>query len=194
MKINYGNFSDSQLIECLKKKDKNTNKAFAEIYSRYSQKLYSYCVRMLGNSEDAADCFQETFIKFYEKVGQKSETGSVLSYLIIIAKRLFLNKKRFDDRRFDFVDADWEEIEKSYNTEDHDPLEQKELEMILPEVLMKLSYPLREIVVLRLYQNLSYEEIEFITGTSYTLLRNRLMRAKEKLRKDLETYFKECNK
>ena len=68
---------------------------------------------------------------------------------------------------------------------------QKELEEIIPQALMKLNASAREIIILRLYEGLRYDQIEEITGISGNLLRNRFSRAKEKLRIILTDFFNE---
>lgn len=185
-KIEYGNLSDAELVEYLKKKDSTSEKAFAEIYARYSQKVYAYAFRITANKTDAQECFQEVFVRFYEKIAQKNSTGSVLSYLLTIARNYYLSKKR--DNKLVLKLDESEFFTPSF---EDNSIEQKELERILPEALMKLKYHERELIILRVYEELPYNEIEKITGVyNGNLLRNRFHRSREKLRKILSSYFK----
>ena len=49
---------------------KTDRKAFEELLNRYQEKIYQFCFRFIGNTEDAADCSQEIFIKIYQHIGQ----------------------------------------------------------------------------------------------------------------------------
>ncbi len=190
MKTDYSKLTDLELVAIIKRKDKSSQKAFAEIYTRYSQRLYAYCLRMLRNAEDAKDLYQETFIKFYNNISQKNDTGSIISYLIAIAKHIWLNDKRKNktvllNDKFENCDENLEDLKTNIN------IEQRELEQIIPDALMQLKQSFREIIILRLYEGMSYNRITEITGLSGSLLRNRFFRAKEQLRLILEDCFQE---
>jgi len=185
-KIEYGTLRDNELVEYIKKKDSTSEKAFAEVYSRYSQRVYAYALRIPGSRTDAKDCFQEVFIRFYEKISQKKADGSLISYLLTIDRNYYLSKKK-DEKLVLKID----ESEIFTPTFEDNSIEQKELERILPEALMKLKYHERELIILRVYEGLSYNEIEKITGVhNGNLLRNRFHRSREKLRNILSVYFK----
>src|SRR4051812_46504080 len=64
---NIGNVrSDLELLTAFRAGDE---RAFAEFYTRYKAEIYTFCLRMLGgDSAEAGDAFQETFIKVYEKI------------------------------------------------------------------------------------------------------------------------------
>lgn len=190
MKSDYSKLTDFELIDIIKKNKSDKQQAFAEIYVRYSQKLYTYCLRMSRNIEDAKDLYQETFVKFYNSIHQKNDTGSLISYLITIARNMWLNDKRkqntvYIEDKFANFDEQFEDERSKID------IWQKELEDIIPKALMKLNANAREIIILRLYEGLRYDQIEEITGISGNLLRNRFSRAKEKLRIILTDFFDE---
>ena len=190
MKSDYSKLTDFELIDIIKKNKSDKQQAFAEIYVRYSQKLYTYCLRMSKNVEIAKDLYQETFVKFYNSISQKNDTGSLISYLIAIARNTWLNDKRKQNTVS--IEDNFASFDEQFEDESAKiDIWQKELEEIIPQALMKLNASAREIIILRLYEGLRYDQIEEITGISGNLLRNRFSRAKEKLRIILTDFFNE---
>ena len=189
MKLEYGTLSDAELLDIMKKKDKSSEKAFAEIYSRYSQRVYAYCLRIGNDFASAQDLFQETFVKFYENIANinLNNINKLIVYLITIARNLKFNESR--KKKNTVLIDEYEEAIADSSASIELNLEQKELEKIIPEALMKLDYASREVIIFRLYEGLRYDEIEKITGVSNNLLRNRFSRAKEKLRLILNKYL-----
>ena len=190
MKINYGTLSDTELLDIMKKKDKSSEKAFAEIYTRYSQRVYAYCLRIGTDTDAAKDLFQETFIKFYENIEKITinNIDKLIIYIITIARNLKLNEIRKKKNVIPMYDDYIETVSDEINPIEKN-LHQKELEKIIPIALMKLDYASREVLVLRLYEGLKYDGIEKITGISNNLLRNRFSRAKEKFRLILQNFL-----
>jgi RNA polymerase sigma-70 factor (ECF subfamily) len=176
-------YTDEELVRLLQKNHAQSEQIFGEIYSRYSQKIYSYCLRVLENSDDANDAFQETFIKFYETVKKSTEINILNRMLIKIARNQCLNFKRAkrDDLQY----------EEYFIPIEDDSVESKEFLNLIDKALQYLDFEHREAFVLRLYQGLSYSEISEITGANISTLKNRFFRAKDKLKTILQPYLVE---
>lgn len=160
--------------------------AFAELYARYSQRVYAYCLRVTGHSEDAKDIFQETFIKFFDTAKNHEKVENVPGFLLKIARNICINNKREKKPNFSIEDFHtW--------TNDSD-YERKELLQLLASALELLETEYREAFVLRLYQGLSYSEIAKITGESISAIKNRVWRAKEKIKDILTPYLEDMSK
>jgi len=63
--------SDTELYAALKLEKPSSEKAFAELYARYSPRIFAYCRRILGDYDRAQDAFQETFVKFFNSAQQE---------------------------------------------------------------------------------------------------------------------------
>lgn len=179
----YSHYSDYQLTELLKGSKSESEKAFTEIYTRYSHRLYAYCLRMVGNTEDASDIFQECFLKFFNSSKNEAYIDNIRAYLFRIARNLCINRKR-SYKHFSVLSDD---ILISSDTDYAD----KELMDILISSLDVLDFEYREVFVLRQFQGLSYKEIAEITGEPLSTLKNRVWRAKEKLKTILIHYLED---
>ena len=167
--------SDNELIAAMRRQGEDGRRAFEELYSRYADRVYAYCLRVLGNEEEARDVFQEAFYRFYRTCRTNGDK-STIGLLIAVARNLCLNSKR--DRKHTVPVEEWHVVALG------SPYEQKELLTLISAALELLDFPLREAFVLRQYQQFSYSEMSEITGESVDVLKNRVWRAKEKL-KDL---------
>jgi RNA polymerase sigma-70 factor (ECF subfamily) len=157
--------------------------AFTEMYLRFRQKVYDYCLRMLGNAEEAEDMYQEVFIRVFQRAHQFAEDKSLAGWIFTIAHNLCLNKIRdrrildnIDDQRFlaapviEYAD-DWA------------ARIQAALEQVAPEN--------REPFLLFEYQGLSYNEISEVMKLTVPAVKSRIYRTREQLRSLLEPYYKE---
>lgn len=183
MAKDFSTYSDAALFAVLMTPSDYTEKAFAEIYARYSQKVYLYCTKVMGNRHDAHDLFQETWMKFHS-AAQKADTviENVGGYLFKIARNLCLNKKRQQHNQH----VTFEEFYAvSYDT----TLEQKEFSELLNRALDILDDGYREAYVLHEMEGMPYEEMSGITGDSVPALKNRVWRARKQIREFLAPFL-----
>lgn len=96
--------SDIELYAALKNGKSVSEPAFAELYARYSPRIFAYCRRILGNRESAQDAFQETFIRFFNSAQQNREMTNVPAYLLRIARNICLNMQRNNHRTTNLED------------------------------------------------------------------------------------------
>lgn len=183
MKKNFGQYSDKELFTALKQSKSQAEPAFAEIYSRYSGRIYAYCLKVLGNHEDAGDIFQEVMMKFYNSSLEKDLIENIPGYILKIARNLCLNFKR--DRK---ITVDYETVVLSVDDNNYD---KKELLDLIQSALDTLDFEYREAFILRQYQGLSYNEIAEVTGDTVTAIKNRVWRAKEKIKTILSPYLQD---
>lgn len=66
--------------------------AFAEIYDRYADRLYGFCVSMLRNGDDAADAVQDTFVLAAQRLAQLRAPDKLRAWLYAIARREALRR------------------------------------------------------------------------------------------------------
>ncbi|MDC1067890.1 RNA polymerase sigma factor [Candidatus Kapabacteria bacterium] len=176
-------YTEEELKRMLIGKKKQQEEAFTQIYNQYSQRIYAYCLRIVGSKEDANDLFQETFFKFFEVVKKSSDFKNINGFLIRIARNLCLNFKRVNNNFFKV--EDFEFITPSSNYENQELLE------LISKALELLDFEYREAFILRQYQGLPYAEIGDIIGMKESSAKNRCWRAKEKIKEILQPYMKD---
>lgn len=178
-----GTYTDAALFALLMAKSNEREKAFAELYSRYSQKVYLYCSKVMGNRQDANDLFQETWMKFHNAaVKAEVVVENVGGYLFRIARNLCLNKKRSQQN----IHVTFEEF---YGSTHDTTYEQKEFNELLNRALDLLDVDYREAFVLHEIEGLPYDEISVITGDTVAALKNRVWRARKQIRQFLSPFL-----
>lgn len=182
---NYGKYSDNELYAFLREQKETAEGAFAELYRRHSQKIYAYIIRVLGNTEDTNDIFQEVMLKFFDSARENPILDNVPAFLITITRNLCLNHKRDKKTILRFDDFNVYSNDRSY--------EHKEMLDLIASSLELLEFDYREAFVLRQYQGFSYKEIAEITGDNIQMVKNKVWRAKEKIKSILEPYLQDMS-
>ena len=176
------NLSDEELYNLFYEDKSRAKLAFEELYNRYSTKIYTYCNRILFDSELAEDVFQETFMKFFESANKDRDMTNVSAFLFKIARNLCINEKQRKHHSFlTFEELIYPVQEKSYESQ-----EKKEL---LETALDALPKKYREVLVLKEFLGLSYKEIAEVLETTLPSVRIRIYRAKQKIRELLAPYI-----
>lgn len=177
------NIPDAELFYRLSGTKEAAEAAFTELYARYGGRVFAYCLRFLGQRDEAQDVYQETFIRFYESAQQSREMTNVPGYLLKIARNLCLNCRRNKKHTVEF--EDYQSMVQPQTAEKTEFLE------LITTALDMLPDDYREAFVLREYEGLSYAEIAEIVGTSLSSVKVRIFRAKQKIRDILAPYIKE---
>ena len=179
----WGKYTEQELFEMIKKKDKIAEKAFSEIYLRYSDRIFNYCQKILGSYQDAKDVFQETFVSFYQKADKLELQNSIGAILFKIARNSSINYNR-QRKIFSEISEDILAVNNHEN-------ENKEIIEMINKALEMLPFHQKEAFILRHVQGLSYEEISKITMTNPGTIRNRVKRAISTLQEVLQPVFYE---
>lgn len=181
---NYKDISDTVLYYMLKGSKSESKKAFDELYRRHSTPVYTYCRKVLNNDPLAEDIFQETFTRFFEGAKKEREMTNVLGYLLKIARNLCLNEKaKKYNNKVTLEDLHLPQYDVSYAN--------IQLNELLQTALDALPKKYREVIVLREYLDMSYNEIAEALGTTMPIVRIRIYRAKGRIRELLAPYFEE---
>lgn len=161
------------------------HKALGQLYNRYHQHLLRYCTRLLKNEQSAEDIVQNVFLKL--QIGQQSIRNgqSLQSWLFTVAR----NEALSSIKKIKTINAD-ETIVWDGDTPE-DEFVAKERKDVIEIVLQRLHAPFREVILLREYEHLSYEEIAGITGTTVSSVKSRLFKARKALIEKLKPYFSE---
>lgn len=177
------NTPDAELFYRLSGEKEKAEAAFTELYARYGGRVFAYCLRFLGQRDEAQDAYQETFIRFYESAKKEREMTNVPGYLLKIARNLCLNSKRNKKLTVEF--DDYQSLVLPSTTE------KTEFLQLITTALEMLPDEYREVFVLREYEGLSYAEIAEIVDASLANVKVRIFRAKQKIRDILAPYIGE---
>ena len=180
-----GRASDEELMRRTQKGDKQ---AFSLLYERYSASVLSYLYRMLGNLEDVESIGQEVFLRAFRFAPTYRYPQKFSTWLFTITRNLAINQSRRRRRSpiRNLTELNLEGIEMSGDpypvaaraTDDVE--KQEEIARIL-KALDGLPTDQKEVIVLGVFQDLSYSEMEDITGTKAVTLRSRMFHGLRRL-------------
>lgn len=183
-KNKFENIDDKELYDMLCS-DKNTARsAFDELYSRYSQRIFTYCKKFLFDQSLAEDIFQDVFTKLYINSQNGIEVTNVGGFLITCARNLCYNeisRKKANHA----TDAN---LEMGYYDNAY---ENKDLNTVINEAIDSLPEKYRDVIILKEHMDMTYAEIANIQNQSISSVRVNIYRAKEKLRGILSPYLNE---
>jgi len=186
MATDYSEYDDASLFAMMRPGMAKREDAFAELYSRYSSRVYAYCMRFLSNQQEAQDIFQEAFVKFYQSAEQDREMTNVPAFLLRIARNLCVNSVRAARPTTSF-----EEYMGGFDSYNSD---KDELLGLIKGALELLPEDYREVFVLREYDGMSYQDIADITDTNINNIKVKIYRSKQKIRDILQPYLKDLEK
>jgi RNA polymerase sigma-70 factor, ECF subfamily len=175
--------------------------AFEEVVVRYRDRIFARAYSLLKNREDAEEVTQDAFIRAHRGLANFRGDAAFSTWLYQIATNLAHNRYWYWWRRKRDVSVslDHQLTADGQGTlldvmpaEVEDPAEEtvtQELVQRVAECMPKLGAKHREILTLRLVNNLSYEEISERLGISVGTVKSRIARARERLRDKLGTEF-----
>jgi RNA polymerase sigma-70 factor (ECF subfamily) len=187
MKGKYSAHTDDELVLILRKKwTKNKQAAFSEIYNRYGREIYAYVTKIMNNSDDANDMFQEAMLDFY-KFAQEKDVTQIKNLLMKIARNKCLNFIRNNKKESDVDVGD------VLRNQGYDPDFGKNMDMqeMYCKALDSLPEQQKELIVLKYYFDYKYHEMEEITGLGMETMKQMIFRANKQLREFLKPYYKD---
>lgn len=164
---------------------KNGNKeAFGEIYRLYVARIYRFIYYLVTDEPLAEDLTQETFVKAWKALPHFSaKKGSLQAYLFAIARNLVIDRQR-KRKEIALSDEAAAILESDENVEENAII--KEDERLVKEALDILEPDERQIVILRYFEDLHFEEISKVVGKKEGALRVEVHRLLSKLRLYIE--------
>jgi len=170
---------ESELVRLARDGDRD---AFRRLYDRHAESVYALCLRMAGDSEDATECLQESFIAAWRNLGDYRGDGSFAAWLHGIAVNAVRSRQRSATRRRN-VERPTEDLERHM----------KDVEAAMPETRMELERAIarlpdgaRRVLVLYEIHGYRYCEIAETLGVSMGTVRSQLHRARQLLREWIE--------
>lgn len=170
------------------------NKQLLEHYiEAYGTDIYSFCIRLTQNREQAEELYQDTFLTMCEKEDWKEE-GNVKSYLLGITIKLWQNRKRkfaWRKRIAAEIPLSKEQGLEAFSTDEN--LEQhmvsKEEQEAVWKAVYKLPEQLRIVILLYYMEDFKVAEIAEKLSLSISNVKSKLMRARRYLKQELEDFI-----
>lgn len=154
---------------------------FKELYDKYKEDIYKYLYYLSGDPYIAEDLMQETFIGAYKSIHKFRGDSKVSTWLFQIAKYTFYDFLRKKDKEERIIDNYFPKSDESGKNSPEDIYRQKEDTKFLINAIKQLKQPKQHIVILRIYNQLSYKEIGEIFEQSEVWARVNFYRAKNEL-------------
>ena len=162
--------------------------ALEELVERYQRKVFSYILMVVRNRELAEDLFQDTFIKVVNTLrsGNYREEGKFSQWIMRIARNLIIDHFR-KSQKMSFVENNYDSDIFDGFSEPSMSIEQAIITKQIHESLLCLVTLLpveqREVLKMRLYQDMSFKEIAAQTNVSINTALGRMRYAILNLRK-----------
>jgi RNA polymerase sigma-70 factor (ECF subfamily) len=139
---------------------------------QWEKPIYNFIVRMIGDRDEAMDLCQDAFMKAYRELGTLKDLDRFSAWLYRIAHNTCFSRLRKDQGKT-FVELE-PEIRASRM-----PIESR---LAVEKALQELPEEQREVVVLKVFQDLKFEEIAAIQDAPVSTVKSRLYMGFEKLR------------
>ena len=166
--------SDRKLLKKVRDGDKE---ALSDIIKQYYADIFRFCLYMIQNEEDSYDITQETFLKFM-KYGTSYQRNNLKGYLLTIAR----NKEAGKNLRSYEAENENGILKISENTKNiqqypdicgTDKMKEMEDYLYLKGLLNRLSQEVREVIILRAYEELKFKDIAKMMNCSLSTAKSR---------------------
>jgi RNA polymerase sigma-70 factor, ECF subfamily len=170
--------------------------AFEALIERHQTLVAGTVARMLGSNSDVEDIAQQVFIRVWKSASRYVARAKFTTWLLKITRNLVFNEMRRAKRHPHVpvqIDPEAEELplkDEMTSTPDATLL-QEELQSKIDDAIAQLPDTQRMALVLRRYQELSYEEIAEVLELSVPAVKSLLFRARTELRERLQDYLTE---
>lgn len=183
---------DRALVRALSSDDATERRrALSELYDRHQQRVYNTAYRVLGSAADAQDVSQEVFLHVADRIRSFRGDSSLTSWVYRVTVNMAIDARRRAKRRApsrsgarvggdDSGDLEGAAPRPGLAEPEGNPeeaAERAETERKVHTALDRLSPKLRAVVVLRYFENLSYEDLADVLQTSIGTVKSRLNRA-----------------
>lgn len=152
--------------------------AFEELFRRYLQPIYGFFRRRLNNFSRAEDLTQETFIVILRGTERYEKRAMFRTYLYAVALKLLWSERRRELREAASVP----------NVEELPQPGDAAASVWVRDAFTRLDEDHREVLMLREYEQLSYDEIAELVKIPINTVRSRLFRARAELKALLEQH------
>ena len=178
--------ADLQLVEELQAGNLD---ALGKIINKYQNAFYKLAYRIILNHQDAEDIVQDSFIKIYENINRYDKRYRFFSWASTIVVNSSINKHKAKKVKLKHLEKSAEQTKhKTESTRIFKEIADKEKTEIARKLLKKLPFEYRICLILRAYEELSYDEISNRLGISVGTVMSRISRGRKKINELLKKY------
>ena len=167
--------------------------AFSQLLTKNRNKVFGYIMKMVRDEDLANDVFQDTFVKVIKtlKSGKYNEEGKFLPWVMRIAHNLVIDYFRKNNRMPSFKNTDEFDIfsvlhDGTLNAEKQ--IIQAQIYEDVRELINELPEEQKEVLIMRMYKDMSFKEISENTGVSINTALGRMRYALINMRKLIEKH------
>ena len=173
---------------------KGDKASFEKLMTKYYKPLLNFIYRFVANADTAEDLTQEVFIKVYKSASTYRPAAKFQTWLYQIARNASLNELRRTKRRTVSLDETFDTEDGETTRQIADPkaadpsreMTEHETAALIKEAINSLPENQKTAVLLRRYEDMSYEDIAKTMNCSLEAVKSLLSRAKENLKEKLK--------
>lgn len=190
--------ADAQDIAWMERVKRGDMDAFAELVAAHQSRVVGTIAKMLGDDVDTEDIAQQVFLRVWNSAERYQPAGKFTTWLFTILRNLVFNelrrRKRHPTTSLDIEHDDATPIREAVDHGTKSPsvaLQDAEMLEAVARAIDSLPEAQRMAIVLRRYQDVSYEEIAEILEVGVPAVKSLLFRARVQLREKLRQYLGE---
>ena len=168
--------------------------AFEQLVERHQRMVVGTVGRMLGTNSDAEDIAQQVFVRVWKNLKRYEPRAKFTTWLLKITRNLVFNELRRRSRHpavplQSETDEEERPLKDEHAASPDATLLEHELQEAVDAAIAQLPETQRMAVILRRYEELSYEEIAEALDQSVSAVKSLLFRARTELRDNLKRYL-----
>jgi RNA polymerase sigma-70 factor (ECF subfamily) len=166
--------------------------SFEDLMKKYNKKIFNFIFRMVRDEDHAIELTQDFFIKIYTVIDKYNFEYKFSTWAYRICYNLVIDFIRKNKTVLQSLDDESVSEKKMLETENYiwedgcQKMEKDQLKEMIWRVVETISPKYRELILLRYIEELKYEEIADITDLPVGTVKNRIFKAKEILKEELE--------
>lgn len=184
--------SDEEMVAAILRGDRAL---YADLVGRYQGRLVNFLNRLLRNAEDAHDLAQEVFLKVYQALDRFDPRYRFSTWIFRVAQNAAIDQIRRQRLRLvpmtreggDGEDREWDFP--SAGPTPYADLRNRERGDAIAEAIAGLPWEYRELILLRHYGELSYDEIATLKKMPLGTVKNKLFRGRQLLKEKLADFL-----
>ena len=185
---------DAEDVRLMQLVGRGDTTAFEELIERHQSLVTGTVARMLGSNSDVEDIAQQVFIRVWKSARRYVPRAKFTTWLLKITRNLVFNELRRAKRRGHVSLQSEPGVEDTPLRDETNPapdasLLEAELQKAIEEAIMQLPKSQRMALVLRRYEQLSYDQIAEVLDLSVPAVKSVLFRARTELRSRLSKYL-----
>ena len=155
-----------------------------EIYREHAPALFRFLIRLTGHEAETKDVLQDIFVRLAQSPGLLDNVAAPRSYLFRLAHRLTIDRYRRDQTRQHYDDSAQQEKE-PFAAPEPLTIDEQWMRKVLTASLETLPYEQKAVVILKVWENLTFAEIADVLDIPANTAASRYRYALDKLRDEL---------